>query len=100
LRPVGEIHHEDWFDEGDVRSQVPVPPSVLLRGEKEPQSSLADDPMTRLWQDAEERETGADAVEAIRARRRQAAETEEKSGFWHRKRHRDPHDPRESAQHT
>jgi hypothetical protein len=33
-------------------------------------SSYTDDPMTRLWQDAEGRETGAEAVEAIRARRR------------------------------
>jgi hypothetical protein len=33
-------------------------------------SSYTDDPMTRLWQDADDRETGAEAVEAIRARRK------------------------------
>jgi hypothetical protein len=33
-------------------------------------SSYLNDPMTRLWQDAENRDTGAEAVEAIRARRR------------------------------
>jgi hypothetical protein len=36
----------------------------------EPESSLADDPLTLLWQGADERETGAGAVGAIRARRR------------------------------
>jgi hypothetical protein len=30
--------------------------------------------MTRLWQNAEDRETGAEAVEAIRARRQQERE--------------------------
>jgi hypothetical protein len=33
-------------------------------------SSYLNDPMTRIWQDAEDRDTGAEAVEAIRARRR------------------------------
>jgi hypothetical protein len=33
-------------------------------------STLAHDPLTLLWQGADERETGAEAVEAIRARRR------------------------------
>jgi hypothetical protein len=33
-------------------------------------SSYASDPMTHLWQDAEDRETGAEAVESIRARRK------------------------------
>lgn len=39
-------------------------------GEELPESKLADDPMTRLWQDADDRETGAEAVEAMRARRK------------------------------
>jgi hypothetical protein len=34
------------------------------------QSSYVDDPMTRLWQNAQDKPTGAEAVEAIRARRR------------------------------
>lgn len=66
---MGEDPREDWFDESDVRSQVPVPPAIPLKGEGGPQSSLADDPLTRIWQRAGGRETGAAAVEAIRARR-------------------------------
>jgi hypothetical protein len=43
-----------------------APPSPPGQGEP---SSYLNDPMTRLWQDAEDRDTGAEAVEAIRARR-------------------------------
>jgi hypothetical protein len=43
--------------------------------------------MTRLWQNAQDRETGAEAVEAIRARRQQQLEAEaQKHG--HRRRFR------------
>jgi hypothetical protein len=34
--------------------------------------------MTRLWQNAQDRETGAEAVEAIRARRQQELEAKSK----------------------
>jgi hypothetical protein len=46
------------------------PASNASPGQQVEQSSLADDPMTRLWQNADDRETGAEAVEAMRARRR------------------------------
>lgn len=51
------------------RPAQPVTYSTTRRGE-ELQSSFGDDPMTLLWQHAQDRETGAEAVEAIRARRR------------------------------
>jgi hypothetical protein len=42
--------------------------------------------MTRLWQNAQDRETGAEAVEAIRARRQEELEavTERQGGRWQR----------------
>ena len=62
----------------------PVTYSNPPRGH-ELQSSYADDPMTKLWQNAEDRETGAEAVEAIRARRRNLGpRAEKKSGPLHR----------------
>jgi hypothetical protein len=42
--------------------------------QQQPQSTFADDPMTRLWKDAADRDTGHEAVEAIRARHRLAAD--------------------------
>jgi hypothetical protein len=45
------------------------PPEDAIPVGEEP-SSYATDPMTHLWQDAEDRETGAEAVEAIRERRK------------------------------
>jgi hypothetical protein len=42
----------------------------------QPASSFANDPMTRLWRYAQDRQTGAEAVEAIRARRQQQLEAE------------------------
>jgi Skp family chaperone for outer membrane proteins len=44
----------------------------------QPESSFATNPMTRLWQNAQDRETGAEAVEAIRARRQQELEAKSK----------------------
>ncbi len=41
----------------------------------EASSPFANDPMTYLWQDADGHETGAEAVEALRQRKRQEAET-------------------------
>jgi hypothetical protein len=53
---------------------------------EQPESSFANDAMTRLWQNAQDRETGAEAVEAIRARRQQELEavTERQGGGWQR----------------
>jgi hypothetical protein len=48
----------------------PAPPAARAPREQSPLSSYADDPMARLWQNAGDRETGAEAVEAVRARRR------------------------------
>jgi hypothetical protein len=39
------------------------------RGRDETQSNFSDDPLTKLWKNAEDRDTGAEAVAAIRARR-------------------------------
>jgi hypothetical protein len=52
--------------ESRARSREWVPPSPPSQGEP---SSYLNDPMTRLWRDAPDRDTGAEAVEAIRARR-------------------------------
>jgi hypothetical protein len=95
---VVEGRHEDWFDESDVRSQVSVTPSIPLQGEKQPPSSLADDPLTRLWQGAEKRASGAEAVAAIRAARQPEA-VARKKGVWRRVLRRDnPHEPPASPQ--
>ena len=52
--------------------------------QEQPESRFAKDAMARLWMDAQDRETGADAVEAIRARRQQEleAKAEKRSGHW------------------
>jgi hypothetical protein len=63
---------EDWHDEGAVGWQAPVQPAVPPRREKPASaSSFTDDPLTRLWQGVEDRETGAEAVEAMRKRKRE-----------------------------
>jgi uncharacterized protein YbjQ (UPF0145 family) len=53
---------------------------------EQPHSSFANNAMTRLWQNAPDRETGAEAVVAIRARRQQAEADAKRSGrrFWKR----------------
>lgn len=66
-RPIGGKHT-------DVLELAPAPAA------EEP-SSYADDPMTRLWQNAQDRETGVEAVEAIeaiRARRRNPGDSPSK----------------------
>jgi hypothetical protein len=46
-------------------------------------SSLVGDPMTLLWRGAGDRETGAEAIEALRARlQEEGPDTEEKDGRW------------------
>jgi hypothetical protein len=45
--------------------------SPLQRSSDEAHSNFADAPLTKLWQDAGDRETGAEAVEEIRARQRE-----------------------------
>lgn len=49
----------DRLGEDSESSQEPLPPS-----------NFADDPMTLLWRNADDRDTGAEAVETIRTRRR------------------------------
>jgi hypothetical protein len=50
------------------------PRLVATDSEEQPESRFAKDTMARLWKNAQDRETGAEAVEAIRARRRQERE--------------------------
>jgi len=52
--------------------QLPVT-QLPGRGDKQqqPDSSFTNNAMTRLWKNAEDRETGAEAVEAMRARWRE-----------------------------
>jgi hypothetical protein len=47
--------------------------------DEQPPSNFADDPMTRLWQGADDRDTGHEAVEAIRARRKTLGQASENS---------------------
>jgi hypothetical protein len=53
----------------DTRQSSTAAP--LQRGSDEAHSNFADAPLTKLWQDAGDRETGAEAVEEIRARQRE-----------------------------
>jgi hypothetical protein len=57
------------------------------------ESSYANNAMTRLWRNAEDRETGAEAVEAIRARRQAERESDSKNpgGGWRFRRTRSQH---------
>ena len=78
---MDEDRPTDRFDESDTRAPDAVPPTIPVSGEREPPSSFTDDPFTRLWQSAEGRESGAEAVEQIRARRQPlGAETGKKPG--------------------
>lgn len=83
---------EDRIDDAEAGSQEP-PPSIPLPGDAQPQSNFADHPMTRLWQDADDRETGAEAIEALRARRQHEAQTKGR-----RRRNRDGRDLPGSSQ--
>ena len=51
------------------RSPAPPPPEPRTEVRK---SSFVDDPMAELWREAGDRETGAAAVEAVRARHHDA----------------------------
>jgi len=66
---VADGHGEDRIDESDGRPQEPVTP-IALPDAKQPHSNFTDDPLARLWQDADDRQTGAEAIEAIRARQK------------------------------
>ena len=57
---------------------------VAVERQDKSASSFANNAMTRLWQDAQDRETGAEAVQAIRARRQQEldAGAKKRSGRW------------------
>jgi hypothetical protein len=66
----------DWFDESAVAFQTSGERTPMLRLIEQfaTAPSVAEDPLTRLWRDADDsRRSGADAVEALRARRRQEA---------------------------
>jgi hypothetical protein len=54
------------------------------------ESSYANDAMTRLWRNADDRETGAEAVEALRARRQaqREADSQKQGGGWRLRRAR------------
>lgn len=56
-----------------------------LEDEELPPSNFANQAMTRLWRNAQDRETGTEAIEAIRARRRQerTAPGGKRKGRWH-----------------
>lgn len=52
-----------------------------VKRQEQPDSSFGNDAMTRLWRNAPDRQTGADAVEAIRARRQEERDSKtEKQG--------------------
>jgi hypothetical protein len=53
----------------------------------EPERRFTDDRIARLWENAQDRETGADAIAAMRAR--QQLEAEKRGGGWHRFSRRD-----------
>jgi DNA polymerase III psi subunit len=57
---------------------------------KQSESSYANNAMTRLWRNDQDRETGAEAVEAIRARRQEQlqAEPQKRRGLWRLRRSR------------
>ena len=57
----------------------------------DPELPFANNPMTLAWQNAPDRETGADAVVELRARRLRKLEAEKQRGGWNRFRRR-PHD--------
>jgi hypothetical protein len=54
------------------------------------ESSYANSAMTRLWRNDQDRETGAEAVEAIRARRQEQrdADARKQGGRWRPRRAR------------
>jgi hypothetical protein len=56
------------------------PRLVALDPSDDHDSRFANDAMVRLWQNAQDRDTGAEAVEALRARQRQEREAKEKQG--------------------
>jgi Skp family chaperone for outer membrane proteins len=62
------------------------PRLVAVASQEQPESPFAKDALARLWENAQDRETGAGAVEAIRARRQQelAAKAEKRPGHWSR----------------
>lgn len=62
------------------------PRLVPVDSQEQPESRFAKDTMARLWKNAQDRETGAEAIVAIRARRQQEleAKTEKRAGTWQR----------------
>jgi cell division septum initiation protein DivIVA len=69
LPSLDEDRGEDGLEEHHVDSEADEGPTGPLHG-AERQPAPAKDPMTRLWQNVDDRETGVEAFEAIRARLR------------------------------
>ena len=67
---VSGIRPQVAADNGDRNLEVAEQASPRLLVEEQPRSNFTDDPMTLLWQNAEDRDTGHQAVEAIRARQK------------------------------
>jgi hypothetical protein len=74
----------NWLDKGEVIRTAPPERSGRLGRSEEFASnqSLAQDPLTRLWRNADDRGTGAEAVERIRERKRQEVEAQPKRRRW------------------
>ena len=62
------------------------PRLVPVGSQEQPESRFAKDTMARLWKNAQDRETGAEAIAALRARRQLEleAKTEKRAGNWQR----------------
>lgn len=67
--PSDSDHDEGGFEENQDDLEVAEQPSRPMRG-AELQQSVGKDPMTRLWQNADDRQADSEAFEAIRSRLR------------------------------
>jgi hypothetical protein len=87
---VDDIPGEDRLAEGNGHSPVAI--ALAPSSDEQPTgSNFADDPLTRLWQGADDRDTGHEAVEALRARQRNTDSASEEKSRRRRpdKRHRE-----------
>lgn len=75
LQPQREVEPEHVDTDEPPLTLLPLP---AAKAEEQPSSNFANDPLTRLWQGADDRGTGAEAVEALRAQRRLEAPAEKK----------------------
>lgn len=81
-----ELEIEQPIEDGpeDDATTLTLVPQLVTEDEEAPTSNFANHAMTRLWQNAQDRETGTEAIEAIRARRQQEldARVEKRHGRW------------------